>query len=196
MSTYTAVVTEGELVDAIRNDVFHRDVPRPATREAVAETEAACGYRLPPLLVRLLTEVANGGFGPRVAAYGVRGHDWHCTDIFADMTDAALAAVDDPDWGKRRWCLPLIDWGCAIMTLIDCRDPSGPLWGWDPNLCCLEHALFPLDQSLTQMLKEALTAEYPEPFYARYFADLRRAEPGCAPLEWENGRVKPMQRFE
>ncbi|MFI5681238.1 SMI1/KNR4 family protein [Streptomyces cellulosae] len=140
--------------------------------------------------MRLLTEVANGGFGPRGALYGVRGHDWHCTDTFADMTDAALAAVDDPDWGKRRWCLPLIDWGGAIMTLIDCRDPSGPLWGWDPNLCCLEHALFPLDQTLTQMLEEALTAEYPEPFYGGYFADLRGTGPGCAPLEWVDGRVK------
>jgi hypothetical protein len=87
------------------------------------------------------------------------------------------------------------------MTLIDCRDPSGPLWGWDPNLwdpnlCCLEHALFPLDQSLGQMLKEALTVEYSEPFYARCFADLKRTEPGCAPLEWENGRVKAMRQFE
>ncbi|MER5512605.1 SMI1/KNR4 family protein [Streptomyces sp. NPDC002766] len=184
-------MTEDELVEALRSAVSQSDVPPPATPQAVAETEAACGYRLPPLLVRLLTSVANGGFGPRWGIYGVRGHDWYGTDLFADMTEAAIASAHSPDWKQRRWCLPLMDWGCAIMTLIDCRDPAGPLWGWDPNLCCLDHALFPLDQNLAQMLGESLTAAYPEPFYAGYFSDLRRTEPGCVPLAWENGRVRP-----
>src|SRR5258708_13947348 len=98
--------------------------------------------------------------------------------------------------GRRRWCLPLIDWGCAIMTLIDCRDPARALWGWDPNLCCLDHALFPLDQHLAQMLEESLTAQYPEPFYAGHFADLRRIAPGCGPLAWEHGGVRPADSRE
>ncbi|MCH5677897.1 hypothetical protein [Streptomyces gilvus] len=91
-------MTEDELVEAIRNDVFHRDVPRPATREAVAETEAACGYPLPPLLVRLLTEVANGGFGPRGAA-------------------GSLRVVDSSDWsGDSEGCrAPLRVAGGALL---------------------------------------------------------------------------------
>ena len=92
----------------------------------------------------------------------------------------------------RIWCLPLIDWGCAILTLIDCRDPTGPLWGWDPNGCCLGHALFPLDQTLAEMLEESLDADYPQPFYDGYFAGVRAAESGCVPLQWRNGRVRPL----
>lgn len=175
-------MTEDELVAALRDASSHRANQRPATREDVAGLEAACGYRLPTLLTRLLTEVTDGGFGPQSAGFGV-----------SDMTGAALSAVDDEDFRERRWCLPLIDWGCAIMTMIDCRDPSGPLWGWDINLCCLDHALFPLDQTVTQMLEDSLTTEYPEPFYSGYHADLdhlRRLARGCAPLEWEKGRVK------
>lgn len=181
-------MTEDELMAALRASVGQRDVAPPATHEAVTEAEEACGYSLPPLLARLLTQVANGGFGPRGGVAGVRGHEWRSTDFFEDMTEWAKAAADDPEWGQRRWCLPLVQWGCAIATMIDCRDPAGPLWGWDPNLCCLDHALFPLDQCLAQMLEESLDADYPEPFYAGYFADLRNTG-GCEPLVWENGRI-------
>lgn len=153
-------MTEDELVEAIRRTVAGRSVPPPATREAIAETEAACGYSLPPLLVRLLTEVANGGFGPLNAVYGVRGHNWHSSEHFPDMTEAAIEAVDDPEWGQRRWCLPLIDWGCGMVTLIDCRDPSGRLWGWDAEL-------FPLNQNLAEMLEHALTTGDDQPFAGR-----------------------------
>lgn len=189
-------MTEDELVEAIRTSVAGTDVPSPASREAIAETEAACGYRLPPLLVRLLTEVANGGFGPRGHVYGVRGHDWYSAEHFADMTEAALEIAGDPEWQRERdGMLPLIDWGCAIATWIDCRDPSGPLWVWDPNLCCLGHAMFPLDQTLAQMLEVSLSDPYGEPFYAGYFADLRLSKRGCAPRQWRNGRVEAAARL-
>ena len=39
--------------------------------EAIAETEVVCGYRLPPLMTRLPTEVANGGFDPHNAVKGL-----------------------------------------------------------------------------------------------------------------------------
>jgi len=83
-------VTEDELIDAIRRSVAAREVPQPAVRETISETEQITGYGLPPLLVRLLMEVANGGFGPRRGVYGVRGHDGFSADIFTDMTEAAL----------------------------------------------------------------------------------------------------------
>ena len=46
------------------------------------------------------------------------------------------------------------------------------------------------------MLEESLTAQYSEPFYAGYFADLRRGAHGCAPLAWEGGRVRPADAHE
>lgn len=184
-------MTQDELVEAIRAGIASRAAPASADRDRIAEFEQISGHRLPPLLARLLTEVANGGFGPRNAVFGVRGHNWHTNGMFEDMTEAALAARNDPEYAHLSWCVPLIDWGCAIMTLIDCRNPDGPLWGWDPNGCCLEHALSPLDQTLAEMLEESLTAEYPEPFYDGYAAAVRASEPGCAPLQWREGRVKP-----
>jgi hypothetical protein len=123
--------------------------------------------------------------------YGVRGHDFHSAEMFADMTEAALAMVGDEQWGERRWCLPLLDWGCAISTWVDYRDPSGPLWGWDPHMCCSEHALFPLDQTLAEMLAAWVTERYDDVFYPGYSADLKRASPSgsCAPLVWRAGRI-------
>ncbi|WP_051450418.1 hypothetical protein [Actinospica robiniae] len=103
--------------------------------------------------------------------------------MFEDITEAALAARNDPVNGHLNWCVPPIDWGCAIMTLVDGRNPAGPLWGWDPNGCCLDHALFPLDQTLAEMLEEALVSEYPEPLYGGYAASVRAAEPACVPLK-------------
>lgn len=191
-------MTEDELIDAIRATLGGREVPAPATAEAIAEMEAACGHALPPLLVRVLTQVANGGFGPRDRCYGVRGHDRHSSDLFADLTEAATEIAADPH-GWFPWRPPLVEWGCAIFTLIDVSDPAGALWGWDPNVCCLTHALFPLDQDLRQLLEESVAlydpdpyTAYPSPFYSGYFADLRAVREvrgRCGPLVWRDGRI-------
>ena len=74
-----------------------------------------------------MIEVANDGFGPRHAVVGVCGHYWHTNGMFEGITEAALAARNGPANGHLAWCVPVIDWGCAIMTLIDCRDPAGLL---------------------------------------------------------------------
>ncbi|MBW8806478.1 MAG: hypothetical protein JF587_21880, partial [Catenulisporales bacterium] len=76
--------------------------------------------------MRLFTDVANGGFGPRHGIYGVRGHDWFSAEMFGDMTEAAvgIAGTSRSEWRYDPWLLPLKDWGCAIMTWIDCRDPA------------------------------------------------------------------------
>ncbi|WP_252784170.1 hypothetical protein [Actinoallomurus rhizosphaericola] len=57
----------------------------------------------------------------------------------------------------------LRDWGCAIWSLIDCRDLAGPMWAWGPTGCCLEHALFPQQMTLAGRLTKALdgTLEIP-----------------------------------
>lgn len=186
-------MTEDELVEAVRADIVGRSVsaPVPATLDDIEDFEQASGYRLPPLLARLFTEVANGGFGPRKGVFGIRGHNWHTGGMFPDMTEAARESREDPEWVHRGWCVPLIDWGCCLLTHIDCRDPAGPLWGWDPNGCCLDHALFSLDQTLAELLEEALTTEYRELFYAEYFADRKAAGRECVPLQWHKGRIEP-----
>jgi len=101
----------------------------PAAPEAVAEAEGEIGYSLPPLLRRLYLEAGNGGFGPRQGIPGVRdGADvgWDWLDITAFHRDARA----DEQWKNLPWLVPVFDWGCTIMSLVDCRDPDGQMWTW------------------------------------------------------------------
>lgn len=74
------MATEDELAGAVRASVAGSVVPAPATRESIEEFEHISDHRLPPLLARLPTEVANGGFG-RNAVFGMAraplARQWH-----------------------------------------------------------------------------------------------------------------------
>ncbi|MEU4572180.1 SMI1/KNR4 family protein [Nonomuraea sp. ATR24] len=160
-------MTEDEIFEAVRS-APGPDVLAVASPQAVAEAEEAIGYPLPSLLRRLYLEVGNGGFGPRGGIIGVRGYDFWKSDIFADITESALAFRTEP-YGRRAGMIQLLDWGCAIASLLDCRDPEGAMWGWDPNLCCLDHALFPQNITFASWLTESIGREFAEPFYDGYF---------------------------
>ncbi|MFE5096176.1 SMI1/KNR4 family protein [Streptomyces sp. NPDC056638] len=99
-------------------------MPPPATSEAVAETEEVIGFLLPPLLRRLYIEVANGGFGPDEGILGVRGGAFQ-----GNFADIAELYQDGPDSsGHIPAGLVLIyDWGCTLWSLVDFRDPTGPM---------------------------------------------------------------------
>lgn len=111
----------------------------PAAPAALAEAEEEIGYPLPSLLRRLYLEVGNGGFGPRGGIPGVRGGarvSWDWPDIAAFHR----AARADERWKARPWLVPVFDWGCTIMSLIDCRDPDGRMWAWEEGeLISLPH---------------------------------------------------------
>jgi hypothetical protein len=72
------MATEDELAGAVRASAAGSVVPALATRESIEEFEHISDHRLPPLLARLPTEVANGGFGmaraPLARQWHVRGH--------------------------------------------------------------------------------------------------------------------------
>jgi len=199
-------MTEDEIFDAVRLSIGPDALP-PASPEAVAEAEEAIGYPLPPLLRRLYLEVANGGFGPRGGIIGVRGYDFHNSDIFADIVESAVAFRAEPG-ARCQGMVQLLDWGCGIASLLDCRDPAGAMWGWDSNICCMQHALFRQDITFNEWLAESIGREYDEPFYNGYFADGSTTESGtvelisggadhegsersfdCSPLIWVNGRL-------
>jgi hypothetical protein len=83
----------------------------------------------------------------------------------------------------------LLDWGCAIASVLDCRDPEGAMWGWDPNMCCLDHALFPQDITFASWLAESIGREFADPFYDGYFQDPSQGEAGStvSTIEQEEG---------
>ena len=123
-------MTDDDIVHAIRARVatgdyiddpgFTRDLPAltPVSQAALTETEAALGYPILTLLRRLLLEIANGGFGP---GYGILSvHD-------ALSTHRAFRA------GHPTSLLPICDWGCGIVSLVDCSSRDGDMWACDPN---------------------------------------------------------------
>ncbi|MEU1727555.1 SMI1/KNR4 family protein [Nonomuraea sp. NPDC005692] len=173
-------MTEDEIFAAVRASVGP-DLPPPATETAVAEAEEAVGYPLPSLLRRLYLEVGNGGFGPRGGVIGVRGYDFWASDIYPDITASALELRTEPS-GRWSGMVQLMDWGCGIASLLDCRDPAGAMWGWDPNRCCFHHALFPQDISFADWLADSLGRGFDDVFYDGYFDVLVEEADGIEPV--------------
>ncbi|WP_159050620.1 SMI1/KNR4 family protein [Streptomyces cellostaticus] len=157
-------VTDDELILATRARVAGRGLPGPASAKDVAGFERIVGHPMPELLKRIYLEVANGGFGPsRVLSLTDTGN-W-----FSDRADIAMAYHDfaaDPDHSLPPGVVPLMDRGCAMWALIDFRTADGQMWDWDPNLCCLQHALAPLEQSLAQWLTDWLHGVMPDEPYS------------------------------
>ncbi len=122
-----AHVTEDELIAAIR---AQPGLSPPATPAAVEAAEEAIGHPLPPLLRRLYLEVANGGFGPRDGVLGVSGSEYEHHGEWADIVD--VHETFGPPEG-RPGMVWLFDWGCNTWSLVDCTDPAGPMWIWDPG---------------------------------------------------------------
>ncbi|MFF1452131.1 SMI1/KNR4 family protein [Streptomyces sp. NPDC058274] len=135
------------IVDAVRACADAGGLPVPATQEAVTEAEESIGFPLPPLLRRLYLEVANGGFGPAEGILGVRGGasqgDWN------DLSDIHQGGPD-PSGQIPAGLVPVYDWGCTIWSLIDVRDPVGPMW------CTHEGHLWPQGINLAQWMHAAM----------------------------------------
>lgn len=118
-------MTDDEVVEAVRDLALAGGLPSPATPAAVREAERTIGFAVPPLLRRLYLVVANGGFGPDEGILGVRGGasqgDWsHLAEIYEDGPD--------PSGVIPAGLVPVYDWGCTIWSLVDFRDPAGPMW--------------------------------------------------------------------
>ncbi|WP_149263302.1 SMI1/KNR4 family protein [Actinomadura sp. K4S16] len=153
-------MTEDEIVEMIQR--LPGLLP-PAPPEAVAEAERALGHPLPPLLRRLYLEGANGGFGPREGVLGLAGSDYEHHPDWAHITEISEAFNEDGAYQGLLW---LFEWGCGIWSVVDCRDPSGPMWGWDPNgpedadFTCL----FPQNMTFEEWLTESLSGALEKAF--------------------------------
>ncbi len=104
-----------------------------APAEAVEEAESVIGYRLPPLLRRLYLELGNGGFGPGYGILGLRGGHRDIRRTALDWYREAHGTPSSHWYFLPASLLPVCHWGCAIYSFVDCSQPEGPMWGWDPN---------------------------------------------------------------
>jgi hypothetical protein len=136
-----AVVTDEDLIAAIRATAVERGLPPPASESHVAGAERVIGYPIPPLLRRLYLEVADGGFGPHPSRgrFGVLGVNTPGTD-----EELITSAYDEGPWDLELVNVPhglvrFYDWGCAMWSIVDFRDPSGPMWGADNGRLFREH---------------------------------------------------------
>lgn len=99
------------------------------TQVAIAEAEQRLGFRLPPLLVRIFTEIGNGGYMLGPGLVGLPGG----FPVF-DKYDLVSEYLESKDY--YRWRAPylvLTDWGCCMLSYVDCREPDGPVYRWDGN---------------------------------------------------------------
>jgi hypothetical protein len=143
-------MTEDEIVNALSEAAAGSNEVEFASPEAIAEAEQVIGFPLPPLLRRIYMEVANGGFGPKNGGVlGVPGAE--PIDDWEDIVEAYQAFGSDPEINVPPGFVWLVDWGCAIWSIMDCSDGNGRMWGWDPN-AGLDGALFPQNMNLAEWL--------------------------------------------
>lgn len=92
--------------------------------------EEQLGFRLHPLLRRLYSEIADGGFGPEHSLLSL------AEAVSETMTRAAQDIQDLQDGQQRYWPLEavaILDWGCGMNAVVDCRSPEGAVLLVDPN---------------------------------------------------------------
>ncbi|MER7334662.1 MULTISPECIES: hypothetical protein [unclassified Micromonospora] len=154
-------MTGDGIIQRIREQTPAGELPPPAPPEAVAELEDAVGHSMPALLKRIYLDVADGGFGRGGEALSL-------TDTTYSFSDSGRLLEEYLSWCERpnhpASVVPLLAWGCAIWSLVDFGTPEGRMWGWDPNVRCLEHALFPEDLTLAERLSGWLEGreDFPE----------------------------------
>lgn len=104
----------------------------PATPDDVARAEAAIGFALPPLLIRLYRDVADGGFGPGegllplVGAGGRGGRT--LVGEYESLLEASSHGYGAP-W--PRYLLPVATWSDGTVAVVDVRDPELPVFEVD-----------------------------------------------------------------
>lgn len=101
---------------ATRVDMHPIPVPRlyDCAHVETLHTEVSLGIELPPLLLRIYTEVGNGGFGPGSGMLGLKGG---YADVDGRVLTERCQYLIAHGWPRRL--LPLWDWGCAAWSCVD-----------------------------------------------------------------------------
>jgi hypothetical protein len=112
----------------------------PVDSATLEEAEAHLGFRLPDLLRRLYTEVGNGGFGPvfgliplSASSLGSDPPRQAEFDLVTDYFRLVRRYREDAAGGWPAGLVPVFYFGCTVFEFVDCRDPAGPVVGFDPG---------------------------------------------------------------
>jgi hypothetical protein len=104
----------------------------PATHDDVARVEAAIGVRLPALLVRAYTEVADGGFGPGGGLLPLLDRAGPRTGSLVDEYES-LCEASEHGYGAPwpRHLVPIAAWSDGVYAVVDVTDGGHPVWEID-----------------------------------------------------------------
>jgi SMI1 / KNR4 family (SUKH-1) len=119
-----------------RDEISRPKPLKPAQSSGLAADEENLGFRLPPLLKRIYIEIGNGGFGPGCGLIGMSSGVPDSTGKTAPEIYRILRSNDpqDPSWSWPFCRLPICEWGCAIISYVDCAVPDFPVGIFDPNV--------------------------------------------------------------
>jgi hypothetical protein len=102
-----------------------------ASSEQIAAAEAELGFELPSLLKRIYLEIGNGGchLGPGFGLLGLPGgydndDGWNIIKTSNDVSQGLA-------WWDR--IIVVCDWGCCMMSCVDCSDDDFTVYRWDGN---------------------------------------------------------------
>jgi hypothetical protein len=118
----------------------------------VAASEAALGTTLPPLLHRIYTEVANGGFGPGYGLLGIGAGGW-TDDRQRDLVGSTMAlreGSEDLDEEAWRWpasLLAIAYLGDVVYACVDASREGAPVLEYDPSDLEWDDDGYPVDES-------------------------------------------------
>jgi hypothetical protein len=121
-------VIDDEIIESVRRSLEGVDAQAPATTEQAIETGLKIGYPITQLLKRLYLEVANGGFSPRNLVMGTAaGQSVVGNENINNFLCGNGPVPDHPLSGLVK----IVDWACAVSSLVDFTDPGGPMWAID-----------------------------------------------------------------
>ncbi|MCG6969215.1 MAG: SMI1/KNR4 family protein [Gammaproteobacteria bacterium] len=106
-----------------------------ASNDAIVLAETQMGFTICPLLKRIYTEVANGGFGPGSGIIGVGNgftDDWghNLEELYEYFS---LRKHYDVSWRWPQGLLPFCHWGYTTYSCVDCNQPHYPVLIIDPD---------------------------------------------------------------
>jgi hypothetical protein len=122
------------IVERLRQHTSGQKLPPSVSDADIAEAERRLGFQLPGLLRELYGTIADGGFGP---PYGFLPllkpvPETRLMNLSAPGRESVVQLYtlfrggdpEDPSWSWPERLLPVIEWGCAIRSCVDCSSPS------------------------------------------------------------------------
>jgi len=123
-------------IQMLKDSARKQDANLPVSEAAIRDVECALGFPIPAPLRRLYSEVGDGGFGPGYGFYSLASGTKHLANesVVSLYTLWRKGDPEDPSFSWPYMLLPVLDWGCAIRSCVDCSTPSLPIIRHDPNV--------------------------------------------------------------